>query len=411
MIGYAGLVRHARKLHQGNDKAVRDAGRRHVVARLGKLRGLPQKIGQMGSMRLEGDEFAAYQPLTDSSQPLPWKRMRKVLQKAWRCRPEKHLRWVDPEGFGASLGQVHRAELHDGRTVAVKIRYPGIRQAVMADLKVLGWIAGRALGMPKDADFSGIRDAILQNLEEELDYRIEAEHQRRYRVLARDMPRWVIPQIVDELSGEQVLTSVWESGERIESVSAWPQDERQQIADELIGGFAHMLFAHGLVHADPHPGNYRFARTGGRYRIVLYDFGSMVSVSAEHRVALLKLLDAATRRAGDPYPELIALGFPAEVLAPFRPMLPAICWTLFEPVWQPGKQPLAWGRFGEQAGSPAGNGMAKLWTAMPAHLIFIRRALNGLRCYVERLGATVQWGPVLAPWLAKHGLPSDGQRS
>ena len=401
-VGYMGLVRHARKLRRDTDKAIRESSRLHVVARLGKLRGLPQKLGQMASTRIERDESAAYEQLTDSSEPLPWRRIKRTLQQTWGCRVEQHLRWIDPHGFGASLGQVHKAILHDGREVAIKIRYPGIRQAVMNDLKVLGWIAGQALGMPKDADFSDYRAEILRNLEEELDYRIEAEHQRRYRALAADVPQWVIPEIVDDLSNEEVLTSVWATGERIGAAVAWPPPLRQQIADALVQGFAHMLFHHGVLHADPHPGNYRFVQSADGPSVILYDFGSVTTITPRRRVALLKVLAVATSRSGDPYPALVELGFNESTLQPVRDQLPTICWTLFEPVWQPGKQRFEWGRSAQQTASSAGDGVMSLWMGIPAHLLFILRAFNGLRCYVDRLAAQVDWSTALAPCFAEH---------
>jgi len=401
-VGYVGLARHARRLKRDSDRVVRENSRLHVVTRLGKLRGLPQKIGQVVSMRGDDESAAAYEKLTDSSQPLPWKQVRKTLAKAWGCRVEKHVTWVDPEGFGASLGQVHKARLHDGREVAIKIQYPGIRQAVMNDLRMLGWLVGQAIGLPRDADFSDYRREVLRNLEEELDYRIEAEHQRRYRALACDSPGWCVPEVLNELSNEMVLTSIWETGERIDAAARWPEAERERLARILIEGFLGMLFDHGLLHADPHPGNYRFVRSPEGPKVVLYDFGSVSTITPQRRAALLKVLETATTQSGDPYAALVALDFAPAVLDPIRDRLTGICRTLFEPVWQPGKYAFESGRLMENASTALGDGVVRLWMSIPAHLLFIFRAFNGLRWYLDRLGAGPSWSTHLGSHLARQ---------
>ena len=401
-LGYAGLARSARKLKRDRDVAVRSNARLHIVARMGKLRGLPQKFGQMVSLRGDPESAPIYEKLTDSAQPLPWKRIKKVLIKAWGGPIEKHVRWMDPNGMAASLGQVHRATLHDGRDVAVKVRYPGIRKAVMNDIKVLGLIAGQSLGLPSGLDFADFRAEILRNLDEELDYRKEADHQRRYRAMAADRPEWVIPEVVNELSNDETLVSVWESGDRIGDAAEWPENDRRRLAVALLDGFMRMLIHHGVVHADPHPGNYRFGNSDDRTRIILYDFGSVATVTPDHRLALLKLLDVATHGRGDPYCAFTALGFGESHLQPIRDELPQMCKALFQPLYEPNRFKLQWGQVAGAATAAAGNGVMRLWLHLPAHLLFVMRAFNGLRFYHERLRIEVSWSDILAPYIAEH---------
>ena len=390
-IGYVGLARHARGLRRTADEAVRDRARRHIVERMGKLRGLPQKFGQMVSMRGDAEAAPVYAKLTDSSEPLPWKTIRKVLHRAWGGQPEDRVRWIDPSGMAASLGQVHRATLLDGRDVAVKARYPGIREAVMNDLKVLGTVAGRSLGLPKGLKFDAFRAEIVRNLEEELDYRKEAEYQRRYAALTAAMPEWIVPEIIDELSTGETLVSLWRTGERIETAALWPQADRERAADVLVRGSLHMMFTHGLVHADPHPGNYRFLRTDDRVRILLYDFGSVVVLSPQHRSALKELFDIALNKAGDPYAAFVGLGFPESALTPIRARLPELCGNLFQPLYEPYKYKLEWGKVAAGAAATAGDGVLALWLALPAHLLLVMRIFNGLRYYVRQLNVNVPW--------------------
>ena len=111
-LGYAGLARSARKLKRDRDVAVRSNARLHIVARMGKLRGLPQKFGQMVSLRGDPESAPIYEKLTDSAQPLPWKRIKKVIIKAWGCPIEKHVRWMDPNGMAASLRSTSMTSLY-----------------------------------------------------------------------------------------------------------------------------------------------------------------------------------------------------------------------------------------------------------------------------------------------------------
>ena len=103
-----------------------------------------------------------------------------VIAEQWNCDPETVFSEIEPHGRAASLGQVHRATLRDGRTVAIKVQYPGIRQAVEADLKMLGWLSKPVGDLRRGFDLTDYRGAIRDSLDEELDYVREAEHQRRY---------------------------------------------------------------------------------------------------------------------------------------------------------------------------------------------------------------------------------------
>ena len=131
----------ARQAKHGTNETIRENARIHLAQRMGKLRGLPQKIGQILSMSEETEGASAFQPLTDNAQPLPFTEIEPVLEKAWGAPLDSVVQTIDRNGLAASLGQVHRAVLRDGREVAVKVRYAGIAQAVMNDLKVLGWLS------------------------------------------------------------------------------------------------------------------------------------------------------------------------------------------------------------------------------------------------------------------------------
>lgn len=398
--GYAGLARHARNARSA-DETVRVNARLHLAARMGKLRGLPQKIGQMLSMSDASDEADAFAPLGDRAEPLPFRTIEPILREAWGRPVHDVVRSIDEHGLAASLGQVHRAELRDGRPVAVKVRYPRIRQAVLSDLKMLGWLSAPVGDLRRGFDLAGYRREILRDLEDELDYRIEAGHQRRFRAIAADMPDWIVPPVVDELCRDNVLVTGWIDGDPIDAVEQWPATDREQLASRMIRGFFSMLFHTGLIHADPHPGNYRFTRASRGPRIVLYDFGSVASMTREHRVALLKLIQVAIRKNGDPYKPLLALGFNEALLAPIRSKLAALCNTLFEPFRCPGKYDLSRWRRTERIDDILGDDRWNFRLSGPPHLIFVLRAFRGLTYYLRRLDAPVAWSIALKPYLAE----------
>ena len=324
------------------------------------------------------------------------------MEKAWGAPLDSVVQTIDRNGLAASLGQVHRAVLRDGREVAVKVRYAGIAQAVMNDLKVLGWLSAPVGDLRRGFDLNDYRAEIVRNLEEELDYRVEAQHQRHYRALTAQMPAWIVPEVVTELSNDEVLVSTWVTGERIDDAARWSQTDRSELATAMVCGFCRMLYGHGVLHADPHPGNYRFVRTAGGPRVVLYDYGSIARLSTVHRIALLKLIEMTTAKQGDPFKPLAVLGFNEQLLAPIRHKLAAVCSVLFEPFCHPGKYDMSGWRRAERTSDILGDDRWNFRMAGPAHLIFIVRAFTGLTYYMNKLGADVSWYHAIRPYLDQN---------
>lgn len=401
-VGYADLARHAGTLKRSTDDAVRQNARIHLAQRMGKLRGLPQKMGQILSMSDDEERAAAFAPLGDNAEPMPFQEIRPLLEEAWRGDIDAVVLSIDQHGLAASLGQVHRAVLRDGREVAVKVQYPGVRKAVMNDLKALGWLSASVGDLRRGFDLADYRAEILRDLEEELDYRAEAGYQRRYGEMLRDLPEWIVPEVVPELSNERVLVTHWETGRHIDDAARLPQQDRDALGLSLIRGFFRMLFHHGHIHSDPHPGNYRFAtgRTGPK--IILYDYGSVATVTTDRRVALLKLIEICRNQSGNPYKPFLALGFSEILLEPISGKLAALCRILFEPFWQQGKYDLSTWRLSERVDDILGDDRWNFRMSGPASLIFLMRAFRGLTYYLERLDTRVSWYAAVAPHLTEH---------
>ncbi len=229
MPGYIAMARDAYRLRSADQEHVREQVRSHLIARMGKMRGLPQKLGQMLSFSQPGNqEHAAVQfaALQEQAEPLPLEVVRPVMESAWGCDLEDVLSEIDPVAHAASLGQVHRATTRSGTEVAVKVQYPGIHDAVIADLKMLGWLSIPVGNLRRGFDLSSYRETILEDLESELDYRQEASHQKAVGRWAKTDAFLIVPEVIDRLSTDKVLVTEWQEGDHWNVVrKAWNEQE------------------------------------------------------------------------------------------------------------------------------------------------------------------------------------------
>lgn len=394
----AGMVRlgsSAIRLRTADSARARSA----LVATMGRMHGLPQKVGQILSMSSR-DSAEDFQVLENAAEPIEFAIVRKELERAWNRPIERVLSALSPNGLAASLGQVHRGTLTDGTDVAVKVRYPGIEQAVVNDLAFLGWLSLPMGGLArKGFDLEDYREQILNDLDTELDYQIEARQQHRFIEQTRSMGFVEIPTLRTEWCRENVLVSHWIDGETIDSVRAtWTAPRRQALARQLVLLFATSLFEHGFVHADPHRGNYRFRLESDGPRVVLYDFGCVATFSESDRVALARLIQG-TRLGSteDPYPLFLALGFHEPMLSPIRHKLPALCRVMFDPFCTDAPYPLASWKRSERIDDILGDDRWNFRMSGPARLVFLMRALHGLVFYLETLGESVNWWRQIGP--------------
>jgi len=408
---YARLARHAYQLRHADGEAVREHARRHLSERMGKLRGLPQKLGQMLSFSESADASAgddAFGRLQEQADPLPFDAVRPVLEAEWGQPLEAVLAEIEPTAHAASLGQVHRAITRDGRDVAVKVQYPGIRGAVHTDLKMLGWLSIPVGNLRRGFDLSGYRKIIMEDLDRELDYRQEAASQRAFAEWAANNPFLVVPQVVDELSTETVLVTDWVEGQPWHEVrDRWPDDDRKQLARGLLETFFHGIFSRKMLHADLHPGNLRFRNTGRGVKLVLYDFGCVYRPSEVERQALLRLIRATRLRNESPFPLLVRLGFDEKYLAPMAEKLPALCRALFEPLCVDYPYSMADWRLAERVSDILDEDRWNFRIAGPPSLILLLRAWHGLIHYLSGLGCAVPWYRALEPELRAHGQRLD----
>lgn len=253
-----------------------------VAEVLGGMKGALMKLGQMASYLDQGlpepvrDALAQLQA---DAPPMAYELVADVIRDELGGAPEDVFASFEREPLAAaSIGQVHRAQTHDGRDVAVKVQYPGVAEAVEADLgntDLLFQILGVAFA---GLDPEPIVEELSARLIEELDYRLEAANQQLFADHYRDHPFIHVPEVVEELSGARVLTSEFVEGARFDEVVGWSDVERQLAAETLYRFAFGGIYKLHAFNGDPHPGNYLFHGGG---RVTFLDFGLCKRFSTE----------------------------------------------------------------------------------------------------------------------------------
>lgn len=245
-----------------------------VAEALGHMKGALMKVGQMASYLDQGlpeHVRAALADLQQDAPPMSAELAAGVIEEELGAPPlELFAEWDPAPIASASIGQVHRAITRDGRAVAVKVQYPGVAEAVTADLANAGLIfAGLAQLFP-GLDHKSLVAELRERLVEELDYAAEAAHQMEFADYYDGHPTIHVPAVLPELSTRRVLTTELSDGVRWEELLTWPQEEKDLAAETLYRFAFGSLYRLKAFNGDPHPGNYLFHRGG---RVTFLDFG------------------------------------------------------------------------------------------------------------------------------------------
>ena len=280
---YAGT--RAANVARSKERGAQAIDRRHLeaadrmVETLGKMKGAAMKIGQLASFIdtefLPPEYRQLYQDklskLRTSAPSMPWKKVSQVLEEEWEEPVEELFEDFDEEAAAAaSIGQVHRAMLPDGRRVAVKIQYPGVAEAIRADMQNAGMILRLAKALAPGLDAKAAAAELKERVMEELDYEYEAQSQRVFSRGYRGHPFVYVPDVVTRLSTRRVLVTEWVDGMDFEDVKTLPQEQCDRFG-EIVFRFCFGSIYH-LQHfnADAHPGNYVLMSDG---RVAFLDFG------------------------------------------------------------------------------------------------------------------------------------------
>ena len=377
------------------ENLVRNAMR--IAETLGEMKGAAMKVGQMLSLHegmLPPEVAEVLRGLQKEAPRVPAEVMEYEVRGSLENFDEL-FEELDFEAFAAaSIGQVHRGRLRDGREVAVKIQYPLIDEIVKADLKNLKALLRALLGLITDLDFEPIWTELRDRLLEELDYNHEASNIRRMAELHADVPEIVIPTVIEKATTRNVLTMEYVGGitptdacsDRFDNAvrNRWGE----VLAEFLLRG----LMEHRFLHADPNLANFAFLEDGG---VVVYDFGCVKDVPESLADGYAELLVAAAEERGDEVPEILreigmhmtgGEAMPSEAIDPYVEMFGEILRA--DPPYTFGDNEDLYRRLFQL-------GFANMEYSrdmvFPEDAIFIDRALGGHFGNLSRLRATGPW--------------------
>ena len=263
------------------------------------------KLGQVLSTRADLLPVAYLTALTrlqDKVEPFPFSEVERIIESELGVRLSKLFSSFDPKPVAAaSLGQVHRAELRDGRPVAVKVQRPDIREGIAEDLAALAEVAAlldKHTEVGRRFRFAAVVKEFERTLTQELDYRLEAQNLVTLGKNLAKFERIVVPQPVGDLSTARVLTMAHVSGRKITDISPLARLDMDgaALAEQLFRAYLQQILLDGFFHADPHPGNVFLT---AERDLALLDLGMVGRLSPDMRGQLLKLLLGVSEGRGD----------------------------------------------------------------------------------------------------------------
>jgi len=405
--GAAGLAGDAAR--GGRDAALEAFHRRtaeRLASALGEMKGLPHKVGQLlglldGAIPLEhravyGEVLARLQ---SDTRALPWSEVAPVVESSLGRPVGDCFLAVDPTPVAAaSIGQVHRARLPDGRQVAVKVQYPGVAEALRADLANADALVATLGAVVPRTDVRSLIDDLAATFLEELDHAHEAAVQVRCAARWSGDTAVVVPAVVRECSGDRVLTTTWVDGLPFAEAREAPQHLRDAWGEALWRFTWTSITEHGWVHGDPHPGNLRFLPDG---RLAVLDFGASATLPPVLRSGLAAGSEAS--RAGGTDAELLrhvlpAIGLPLDLSPDVARPWAAFSRLLFAPMARDGPFRFSEGYvqqlMAEVRAAKTAAARTALWRGMPtpttSGAMIVMRTAVGQAALLAHLGAAVR---------------------
>jgi predicted unusual protein kinase regulating ubiquinone biosynthesis (AarF/ABC1/UbiB family) len=249
-----------------------------VVQMLGEMKGAAMKVGQLASFyefSAPGDYMETYKDaltmLQNSAPPMDPEASKQVIKEEFgRSVDEVFASFEDEPVASASIGQVHKAMLHTGEVVAVKVQYPGVDEAVRSDLKNISALTKLSVAIAPNLDPKEVANEVRDRVLEELDYRREAANQTKFAELFDGHPFIVVPKVYPEYCHTRVITQGFVVGTSLLEAYGYPQADKDHLAELLYRFFYGSLNRFLLFSADPHPGNYLLLDDG---RVAFLDYG------------------------------------------------------------------------------------------------------------------------------------------
>ncbi|MCX2980410.1 AarF/ABC1/UbiB kinase family protein [Halieaceae bacterium IMCC14734] len=306
--GLAGgfIAEGSRRLAQGERPRARDmlltpGNARRLTDELAHMRGAAMKMGQMLSM--ETGEFLPPE-LTDilarlrsDGFSMPPKQLQQTMTEAYGEDWEELFYGFDAKPIAAaSIGQVHRAYAPDGREIVLKIQYPGVARSIDSDVDNISGLLRVSGLLPEGIDIKPLLADAKEQLRDEADYLLEAEHLKTYGEALADDDRFLVPEVIEDLVREQVLPMTYLASEPIETIADLPQEDRDRLCSALMELMLLEFFGWRMVQTDPNFANYRYKSETGQ--LVLLDFGATRYFKAGFVNGYKALVRAAIKQDG-----------------------------------------------------------------------------------------------------------------
>ena len=401
----------ARRLARGERPRMRDlvltpgnVGR--LADRLSHLRGAAMKLGQMISMDagdlLPPELAAILAQLRSQAHRMPPEQLRRVLDSEWG--PDWRRRFARFNATpiaAASIGQVHRATLPDGRELAIKVQYPGVRESIDSDVDNVATLLRVSGVLPRELDLAPLLTEAKRQLHEEADYEREAAQMTRFADWLDGHADYVVPRPLPELTTARVLAMDFIDGIPIEALADAPQEQRDAAMRDLMALVLREMFEFGAMQTDPNFANYRFQPDTGR--LVLLDFGAARDVDPATAQGYRSLLSAGLSGDRDAVREAArAAGFLGEAaVARHRPLVDRMIDIVVTEMNRPG--PFDFGDRGfvevlrEQGMEMAAD--RSTWHIPPVETLFVQRKVSGTALLAARLEARVDVRELVRPYL------------
>ncbi len=359
-----------------------------VAALMGNMKGVFMKLGQIVSFARESlppEARDALAVLQKDAPPMSFELVRGVVEAELGGRLSDHFAWFDAEPLAsASIGQVHRARLPSGADVVLKVQYPGVDEAIRADLRFSDGLAALVSSVHKNADGKAVVAELKERLEDELDYVREAANQQRFYDIWAGHPLIRVPRVYPELTRRRVLCQEYVEGLGFYDFLEVATPEEKRLAVHAINDFVFdSMHFHRVFNGDPHPGNYLFNEDGG---VTFLDFGCVKRFDQpflDHIHGLNGALVHGDHAAFERHVRAL------EIVLPGRPYDHDFLWSFFRYHGAPfiEDREFAFDRaFLEQAAEVmTPNNLRRL--NLPPDIIFFNRITFGLNAIYERLGA------------------------
>jgi predicted unusual protein kinase regulating ubiquinone biosynthesis (AarF/ABC1/UbiB family) len=411
--GVAGgmLAEGARQFRAGKRPKRRDllltpGNARRVTKQLSEMRGAAMKLGQILSMDsgelLPKELTDILASLRSDATSMPEAQLEEAMREAYGSSWESEFHIFDRYPIAAaSIGQVHRAVAHDGRELALKIQYPGVGDSIDSDVDNIATVLRISGLLPDDVDLTALLDDAKEQLKDEADYLKEAEFLERFNEVLGDDERFVLPELVPELTRRNVLAMTYVAGGPIDAIARRPQDERDRVMTALLDLMLTELFELRMVQTDPNFANYQYRWSSGE--IVLLAFGATRNFKARFTNNYRKLAVAAMQGDRD------AMAAAAEKVgysigdedSYYRELVLELLFLALEPLrldepydFAASTMPAEMSELGQRATEHA-----DFWRAPPTDVVYFHRKLGGMFMLAARMEARVNVHELMQHWV------------